>query len=230
MVEKVLEVSRLYKSFTVGKGTLEVLKNLKFEVYNKEFVSIMGPSGCGKSTLLYLMGGLDSPSSGDIKIFGQNYNSLSEKVKSKLRRTRLGFIFQFYNLIPNLSVEDNILLPVLIDGKKPKEYSNKLDEILDIIGMEKRRKYTPRELSGGQQQKTAIARALLMDPDLILADEPIGNLDSKSGKDIMDLFQRINVEMGKTIVQVTHIEEASYYDSRIISMRDGTIESDCGVT
>ncbi|MDF2903609.1 MAG: antimicrobial peptide transporter ATPase, partial [Bacillus sp. (in: firmicutes)] len=141
-------------------------------------------------------------------------------------RTEMGFVFQFYNLVPNLNVEDNILLPILLDGKKPKVYENELKKILDVIGMSSRQKHTPRELSGGQQQKVAIARALLFNPEIIFADEPIGNLDSKSGTEIMKLFKTINSEYGKTIIQVTHSKEAASYGSRVLNLKDGEIVED----
>lgn len=148
---------------------------------------------------------------------------MKEKEKSALRRQRLGFVFQFYNLIPNLNVEDNILLPLLLDGKNPNKYKKKLDELLEIIGMTTKRKFTPRELSGGQQQRVSIARALIFDPDIILADEPIGNLDSKSGMQIMKLFNDINKDLRKTIVQVTHSLESSHYGNKIVNLKDGKI-------
>lgn len=225
-MEKAIEVNNLYKSFKLGKESVEVLKNINFTIYRGEFLSIMGPSGCGKSTLLYLLGGLDNPTEGSIIVNGRDYGNMKEKDKSSMRRTELGFVFQFYNLVPNLNVEDNILLPILLDGKKPKAYANKLNEILDIIGMTERRKHTPRELSGGQQQRVAIARALLFEPELILADEPIGNLDSKSGMEVMKLFKTINKKYGTTIVQVTHSNEAASYGSRILNLRDGEVEKD----
>lgn len=223
---KAIEVNNLYKSFKLGKENIEVLKDLSFSVDKGEFLSIMGPSGCGKSTLLYLLGGLDNPSSGSITINGRDYGTMKEKQKSIIRRRELGFVFQFYNLVPNLNVEDNILLPILLDGRKPKNYEKELKEILDVIGMTSRGKHTPRELSGGQQQRVAIARALLFNPEIILADEPIGNLDSKSGIEIMKLFKTINSEFGKTIIQVTHSNEASTYGTRVLRLRDGEIELD----
>lgn len=223
---KAIEVNNLYKSFKLGKESVEVLTDLSFTIDRGEFVSIMGPSGCGKSTLLYLLGGLDNPSSGNIIINGKDYSSIKEKERSMMRRRELGFVFQFYNLVPNLNVEDNILLPLLLDGKKPKAYEKELNRILDIIDMGSRKKHTPRELSGGQQQRVAIARALLFNPEIILADEPIGNLDSKSGMEIMKLFKTINSELGKTIVQVTHSIEAASYGSRILNLKDGEIETD----
>ena len=221
-----IEVKNLYKSFKLGKESVEVLKDIDFSVNKGEFLSIMGPSGCGKSTLLYLLGGLDNPTSGNIIINGKDYASLNEKKKSIMRRREVGFVFQFYNLVQNLNVEDNIMLPLLLDGKSPRNYDKELKEILEVIDMGNRRKHTPRELSGGQQQRVAIARALLFSPEIILADEPIGNLDSKSGMDIMKLFKTINKEYGKTIVQVTHSMEAATYGGRILKLKDGEIELD----
>ncbi|AGK53188.1 ABC transporter ATP-binding protein [Bacillus sp. 1NLA3E] len=221
-----IEVNHLYKSFKMGIESVEVLKNLNFSIDKGEFLSIMGPSGCGKSTLLYLLGGLDNPTSGHVLLDGKDYANMKEKEKSKMRRTEMGFVFQFYNLVPNLNVEDNILLPILLDGKKPKVYENELKKILDVIGMSSRQKHTPRELSGGQQQKVAIARALLFNPEIIFADEPIGNLDSKSGTEIMKLFKTINSEYGKTIIQVTHSKEAASYGSRVLNLKDGEIVKD----
>lgn len=225
-MEKILEVKNLYKEFAIGKEKATILNNISFDVQEGEFLSVMGPSGCGKSTMLYILGGLDIPSKGNVSIFGKDYTSLNEKQKSKLRRTKLGFVFQFYNLIPNLNVEDNILLPILLDNKKIKDYKIELDHILELTGLQDRRKFTPRELSGGQQQRVAIARTLLFGPDLILADEPIGNLDSKSGEDIMKIFGKINKELNKTIIQVTHSESAALYGTRLVKLKDGVVEQD----
>ena len=225
-MSKAIEVNNLYKSFKLGKENLEILRNLNFTIDKGEFISIMGPSGCGKSTLLYLLGGLDKATSGSVIVNGKDYSTMKEKEKSKMRRRELGFVFQFYNLVPNLNVEDNILLPLLLDGKKSKDYEKELNKIMDIIGMSSRQKHTPMELSGGQQQRVAIARALLFNPQIILADEPIGNLDSKSGMEIMKLFKTINNEFGKTIVQVTHSMEAAAYGGRVLNLRDGEIERD----
>ena len=219
----VIETVNLYKSFKLGEVEVEVLKNINLTVRQGEFVSIMGPSGSGKSTLLYLIGGLDKPTSGSIKIKGQELSSMKDQEESILRRRDLGFVFQFYNLIPNLNVEENITLPILLDGKRLKAERQKLDQILEDVGLSDRRCHTPRELSGGQQQRVAIARALVNEPDIILADEPIGNLDSKTGTEIMKLLKRINRERGKTILQVTHSEEAAGYGERIIHVRDGKV-------
>lgn len=219
-----IKVNNLCKNFKLGDVDIEGLKNINLSIDKGEFVSIMGPSGSGKSTLLYLLGGLDKITSGNITIDGKELSSMTEEDQSALRRREIGFIFQFYNLIPNLNVEENVMLPVLLDGKKMKEYNKKLSNILEIVGLADRRKHTPRELSGGQQQRVAIARALINEPNIILADEPIGNLDSKSGTDIMQLLKTINKEKGKTIIQVTHSKESAEYGQRVIYVKDGMID------
>ena len=220
-----INITNLNKSFVNGREISKVLKDINLNVEEGEFVSIMGPSGCGKSTLLYLLGGLDQPTSGTVCINGTDLAKLSEKKLCEMRNNKIGFVFQFYNLVPNLSVEDNIALPLMIAGKKRSAYADRIEEVLDIIGMKDKRKLTPRELSGGQQQRVAIARALVFDPDIIFLDEPIGNLDSKTGTKIMELFRDINRKYGKTIVQVTHSEEAVLYGTKLVRVRDGQIES-----
>jgi putative ABC transport system ATP-binding protein len=223
-MDVVIEAVGLCKTFNLGDLEVEVLNNIDLNIHKGDFVSIMGPSGSGKSTLLYLLGGLDKPTSGSIKINGKELSIMKDKEQSIMRRRDVGFVFQFYNLIPNLDVEENIMLPILLDGKRMKDYKDRLDEILDVVGLSSRRKHTPRELSGGQQQRVAIARALINEPDVIFADEPIGNLDSKSGTEVMELLQRINIENNKTIVQVTHSKEAAEYGKRIIYVKDGKIQ------
>ncbi|MDB2152469.1 ABC transporter ATP-binding protein [Clostridium butyricum] len=226
---KSIEVKNLNKSFYIGKEEVKVLKDLNFSVEKGDFISIMGPSGCGKSTLLYLLGGLDDQTSGSIIINGKDISKLKEHEKAQMKRKDVGFVFQFHNLVPNLSVEDNILLPILLDGRKVKNYKEEMKTILDLIELSNKRKSTPRELSGGQQQRVAIARALLFQPEIILADEPIGNLDSKNGIKIMELFRNINKEYGKTIIQVTHSEASAQYGDLIINLKDGVIMSESRV-
>jgi len=221
----IIEIKDLSKTYKLGDVGVEVLKDINLNIEKSEFVSIMGPSGSGKSTLLYLIGGLDKPTKGDILINGKAISAMKDNEESIMRRRDIGFVFQFYNLIPNLNVEENIMLPILLDGKKMKKYTDELNEILEIVGLRERRHHTPRELSGGQQQRVAIARALINQPDIILADEPIGNLDSKTGTEIMQLFSRINREKGKTIVQVTHSKESADYGDRIINVKDGRVEN-----
>ena len=221
-MSEIIKTKKLSKRFPLGAQTVQVLNEIDLTVSKGEFVSIMGPSGCGKSTLLYLLGGLDDPSDGEVLINGKNIAQMKDKEKAVIRRNSLGFVFQFYNLVHNLTVGENILLPIIMDGKKASNYKDQLDKILNIVGLTDRRDFTPRELSGGQQQRVAIARSLISNPELILADEPIGNLDSKSGAEIMELFHRINTENGNTIIQVTHSAEAAD-GTRIIYMRDGKI-------
>ena len=206
-MDKIIEVKNLWKDFSVGNEKIDILKNISLDIEKGEFVSIMGPSGCGKSTLLYLMGGLDTPSKGEVLLNGININKLNDKQMSKLRRKELGFVFQFYNLVQNLSVEDNIMLPILLDGENMKDYKKDLNEILEIIELSHKRK----------------ARALINKPEIILADEPIGNLDSKTGEEIMKLFQRINKERGMSIVNVTHSKESAEYGTHIVNLKDGVI-------
>ncbi|MDR5658500.1 ABC transporter ATP-binding protein [Serpentinicella sp. ANB-PHB4] len=222
---KSISVQSLYKAFKIGKENIAVLKDLTFSVNKGEFLSIMGPSGCGKSTLLYLLGGLDKPTSGQVIVNDKNLGTLKEKEKSLMRKREIGFVFQFYNLVPNLTVEDNIMLPLILDGKKIKDYKSKLDKLLEVTEMAHKRKVTPRELSGGQQQRVAIARALIFEPEIILLDEPIGNLDSKSGNDIMKLFKSINKDFGKTLIQVTHSKDAAQYGTNLLQLKDGEIVS-----
>ena len=223
-MSKIIEIKDLKKTFVMGKTTNEVLKGINLSIDKGEFISIMGQSGSGKSTLLYLMGALDRPTSGTIKINGKDISKLYDKECSIFHRREVGFVFQFYNLVPNLNVEDNILLPVLLDHKKAKDYEDRLEELLEAVGLEERRKFTPRELSGGQQQRVAIARALIMDPDLIFADEPVGNLDSKAGIKVMELLRDINKKYNKTIVQVTHSPEHATYGTRLINIKDGLVD------
>lgn len=221
--EIIIEAKDLNKTYKLGTQEVEILKNINLTIKTGEFVSIMGPSGSGKSTLLYLLGGLDKPTSGSVKIAGKELSVMNDKAQSIMRRRDVGFVFQFYNLIPNLNVEENIMLPILLDGKRLKDYRDKLEKILEVVSLKDRRNHTPRELSGGQQQRVAIARALINEPEVILADEPIGNLDSKTGKEVMELLRKINIENGKTIVQVTHSPDSARYGQKIIYVRDGKV-------
>lgn len=219
----IVNVENVCKSFQNNK--VSVLDNINLCIEQGEFVSLMGASGSGKSTLLYLIGGLDKPTFGTIKINGNDINKMKDSKLSKLRRKEIGFIFQFYNLVQNLSIEENIMLPVIMEGLKRKDFEKQLNEILEIVGLTDKKKSLPNELSGGQQQRVAIARAVIMNPKIILADEATGNLDSKSGKDIMELFKKINKEKNITILQVTHSEETAKYGDRVIYLKDGKIVS-----
>ena len=216
----------LGKTYHTGDVPVTVLTDVSLSVSAGEFVSVMGPSGSGKSTLLYLLGGLDSPTTGTVRILGQDISKLNDSEASRLRRHDIGFVFQFYNLVPNLNVEENVLLPVLLDGKDMRAHLNRLDDILETVGLLGRRRHTPRELSGGEQQRVAIARALMNEPEIILADEPTGNLDSHSGEEVLKLLTDINTRRGRTIVMVTHSVQAAAHAGRIIKLMDGRIESD----
>jgi putative ABC transport system ATP-binding protein len=219
----IIAVENVSKSFQLGSDSLEVLKNINLEIQKGEFVSIMGPSGSGKSTLLYLMGGLDKATRGSICVNGIEMHRLNDEAESRMRRNDIGFVFQAYNLINNLTLEENILLPALLEGKNRKAAQQRAEELMTRVGILKRRHHTPKELSGGEQQRTAIARALINEPAVLFADEPIGNLDSKSGKEVLELLRGINREKGITILMVTHSEESSRYGNRVIRLKDGEI-------
>ena len=220
---KIIEVNNVSKTFGKDTSLNQVLDNATMYVEEGEFVSLMGASGSGKSTLLYLIGGLDRAYEGTIKLCGKDIGSISDSELSDLRLKNVGFIFQFYNLIMNLNVEDNIMLPSTINGKKREDIKKDLDEILEIVGLTEKRKAMPATLSGGQQQRVAIARALLSSPKVILADEPTGNLDSKSTAEIMELFAKLNKEKGMTILQVTHSSETAEYGTRTVIIDSGKI-------
>ncbi len=219
-----VEGKHIVKDFRLGDTITKVLKGVSLQVMQGEFVSIMGPSGSGKSTLLYILGGLDAPTGGSVHLNGTDISHFKDEKMSRIRRQNIGFVFQFYNLIPNLNVEENIMLPLLLDGKRMRDYKKQLNHILEVVGLSDRRRHTPRELSGGQQQRVAIARALVGSPEILFADEPTGNLDSKTGAEIMHLLRDINRENGQTIIMVTHSPEAAKSSSRIITVRDGVIE------
>ena len=220
----IIKVNEVSKSFGEKDNVNLVLDRVSLDIKKGEFVSLMGESGSGKSTLLYIIGGLDKPTEGNVVIDDKDINTLKEKEIAKFRRQDIGFVFQFYNLVQNLTVEENIMLPVVMDGKKEKDYKDRLDKILKIVGLEDKRKALPNQLSGGQQQRVSIARAVILNPKVILADEPIGNLDSKSGEEVMKLFKTLNEEEKVTILQVTHSEESAKYGDRIIRLKDGRIE------
>ncbi|MCK4552111.1 MAG: ABC transporter ATP-binding protein [Tenericutes bacterium] len=222
-METVIQIKDLKKDYNSVQKKVEVLKGINLTVKEGEFISIMGPSGSGKSTLLYLMGGLETPTEGTIHINNENLSRMNDNKQSVLRSNIIGYVFQFYNLVEHLNVEDNILLPVLINGGKKKDFLERLIELLTTVGLLDKRKSYPRELSGGEQQRVSIARSLINSPLIILADEPIGNLDSKSGKGIMELFKDINKTLGTTIIQVTHSHESAQYGNRIVNVKDGIL-------
>ena len=219
----IIKVNEVSKSFGEKENFNLVLDKVSLDIKKGEFVSLMGESGSGKSTLLYIIGGLDKPTEGSVVIDEKDINELKEKEIARFRRQDIGFVFQFYNLVQDLTVEENIMLPVVMDGKKEKDYKDRLDKILKIVGLEDKRKSLPNQLSGGQQQRVSIARAVILNPKVILADEPIGNLDSKSGEEVMKLFKTLNKEEGVTILQVTHSEESAKYGDRVVRLKDGKI-------
>ena len=220
-MDTVIEVTNVSKSFGKNTSLNQVLNGTCMYVQEGEFVSLMGASGSGKSTLLYLIGGLDRDFEGKISLCGKDIGSLKDKELSDIRLKNIGFVFQFYNLVMNLSVEDNILLPQTMNGKSKSSLKKELDEILEITGLTEKRKAMPNQLSGGQQQRVAIARAVIGNPKIILADEPTGNLDKKSTIEIMELFKRLNQERGLTILQVTHSEECAAYGTRTVVLDSG---------
>lgn len=222
----IIEVKEVKKSFGKGESYAEILKGASFSVEKGEFVSLMGASGSGKSTMLYLIGGLDREFEGEIKINDEDIAKKKEKELSKLRLDNIGFVFQFYNLVQNLTVEDNIMLPIKMSKKNTADAKKRLDEILELTGLTEKRKSLPRQLSGGQQQRVAIARAILGEPEILLADEPTGNLDSSSTEEIMQLFRKINKEKNITILQVTHSEHCASFGDRVIELENGKIIRD----
>jgi putative ABC transport system ATP-binding protein len=217
----VLRTTGLRKQYQMGEVMVDALRGVDFIVAEGQFVAIMGPSGAGKSTLLHLMGGLDTPSDGDVVLGDRRLAHLSDDEITIVRRRQMGFIFQFFNLLPTLSAAENVALPLLIDGKRIEDYASRVDELLDLVGLADRRDHRPDQLSGGEQQRVAIARAFVTDPKIVLADEPTGNLDSRSGTIILELLRRTCKELNKTVVMVTHDPRAASYADRVVFLRDG---------
>jgi len=225
----IIELDNVKKIYKIGNIEVKALDGVSVTVERGEFISVMGPSGSGKSTFLNMIGCLDKPTSGKVIINGVDTSSLSDKELTKLRRDTIGFIFQTYNLIPTLTAFENVELPMIFRGASKSE-REKAKEILSLVGLEKEINRKPNELSGGQQQRVAIARALANNPSILLCDEPTGNLDTKSGKAVMDIIKRLNKEEGITVVLVTHDPAISEYADRIIRMIDGKIESGLNVS
>ena len=223
---ELLEVKNLNKTFGTGDTKVEALKNVSFSASKGEFVAVVGESGSGKSTLLNAIGALDTPTSGQVFVDGQNLFSLPEEKRTIFRRRNIGFIFQAYNLIPELNVEQNIIFPLLLDYQKPD--SAYVEEILDVLGLQDRRNHLPRQLSGGQQQRVAIGRALITHPMLILADEPTGNLDSKNSSDVISLLKAAALRYRQTILMITHNRNIASAADRVLQVSDGVL-TDLGV-
>ena len=218
------------KVYRAGKSEVIALRGLDMAVSDRELVAVRGPSGCGKTTLLNLLGGIDRPTAGRIEVNGSNLVDLSDAELVRYRLQKVGFIFQFFNLVPTLTAEENVELPMRLAGKGPSARSRRTKELLELVGMTKRAVHRPDELSGGEQQRIAIAVALANDPSLLLADEPTGELDTKTGQEVLDLFQRMNQEFGKTIVVVTHDARVSQIAHRILEIRDGKILGEAPAT
>ena len=199
----------LISFFSLTMSIFIIYSSYKVIALDRLPIRAYSASGAGKSTLLYILGGLDVPTSGSVFMNGMDISKFNDEKMSRIRRQNIGFVFQFYNLIPNLNVAENIMLPLLLDGKKMRDYKKPLKDILEVVGLSDKRGHTPRELSGGQQQRVAIARALIGNPEILFADEPTGNLDSHTGAEIMSLLQRINKERGQTIIMVTHSPEVA---------------------
>jgi len=221
-----IQTQNLTKVYGAGETAITALDQVNLKVNAGEFVAVMGPSGCGKSTLLHLIGGLDRPTQGSVNIDGQPLAKLSDDALSQMRRRKIGFVFQFFNLIPILSSVENAALPLLLDGASPAKAKQKSIEWLKKVGLGERLASRPDQLSAGQQQRVAIARALITDPVLVLADEPTGNLDTKSSSEIADLLKQVAKDWGRAVLMVTHDPRIAGYAERIVLMRDGKIVED----
>lgn len=221
---KILETKNLCKTYGEGDTLVKALDNVSFSVEQGEFIAIVGPSGSGKSTLLHILGGVDVPTSGEVIINGTKISNLDETALAIFRRRQIGLIYQFYNLIPILTVEENLTLPLLLDGRKPDR--KQIEMLVEKLGLENRLKHLPNELSGGQQQRVSIGRALLNSPALLLADEPTGNLDSENSKEIIKLLRQFNKENKQTVIIITHDERIALSADRVIEINDGKILRD----
>ena len=221
---EILKVENLTKIYGKDSNKVVALDNVSFSVEKGEFVAIVGPSGSGKSTLLHLIGGVDRPTSGKVYIDSKDIYNFDDDKLAIFRRRQVGLIYQFYNLIPILNVEENITLPLSLDNREVNE--NELDELIKMLKLEKRKKHLPNELSGGEQQRTSIGRALITNPTIILADEPTGNLDSKASDEIVELLRKTNKELKQTIIMITHNLEIASLADRIIKIEDGKIVSE----
>lgn len=221
---KILEVTNLCKTYGKGDTMVKALDNVSFSVEKCEFLAIIGPSGSGKSTLLHILGGVDVPTSGSVVINQTDISNLDETALAIFRRRQIGLIYQFYNLIPILTVQENLTLPLLLDGRKPDK--KQIDTLVKRLGLENRLDHLPNQLSGGQQQRVSIGRALVNNPALMLADEPTGNLDSENSKEIISLLRQFNKEFNQTVIIITHDEKIANSADRVITIEDGKITGD----
>lgn len=218
---KILDVTNLCKTYGTGENSVNALKNISFTMDKGEFAAVVGESGSGKSTLLNIIGGLDEPTSGKVLFRDKDIFAMSERERTVFRRRNIGFVFQFFHLISELNVEQNIIFPLLLDHKKPDR--DEIDRLLDILGLYERRRHLPSQLSGGQQQRTAIGRALALKPMLILADEPTGNLDSKASHDVMELLVNASKKYTQTVLMITHNTNLTSSADRILRVSDGIL-------
>ena len=220
----ILEIKNFTKTYGKGDTMVKALDNVSFTVKKGEFVAIVGPSGSGKSTLLHIIGGVDKPTSGSVIIENTDITKLDETALAIFRRRQIGLVYQFYNLIPILTVEENLTLPLLLDSRKPDKAQ--VDRIVSILGLSDRVKHLPNQLSGGQQQRVSIGRALINNPAIMLADEPTGNLDSENSKEIVNLLRHFNEALNQTVIMITHDEKIALSADRVITIQDGRIVGD----
>jgi putative ABC transport system ATP-binding protein len=220
----ILIVNSVERTYNGGGRAVAALCGVSFEAETGDFIALMGPSGCGKSTLLHIVGGMDRPTAGRVSLGGIALDSLAEETLARLRRKKIGFVFQFFNLLPTLTVAENVALPLMLDGARQSQTRERAREMLGRVGLADRAAHFPAELSGGEMQRAAVARAVITRPDLILADEPTGNLDTDSGTQVMNLLAELNRESGLIIILATHSVEAAQYARRTLRMRDGLIE------
>ncbi len=223
MKKTILELQNVFKTYHLGKLDVPVLKGVNIKIRRGEFVSITGPSGCGKSTCMHIMGCLDTPTSGKVVLGNKDVSKLSDGRLAEVRGRKIGFVFQTFNLIQNLTVIENVMLPMMFQGASKSDRVRKATELLEMVGLEKRLDFKPTEISGGEQQRTAISRALANEPEIILADEPTGNLDSRMGGVVIDFLKKINKENNITIIVVTHDMDVAKRADRIIHLKDGSI-------
>jgi putative ABC transport system ATP-binding protein len=221
-----IEAHHLVQVFGEGDSAVRALDGVDLDVERGEMVAIMGPSGSGKSTLLHIIGALDSPTAGEISVVGRRYDGLDDGELTALRRDHIGFIFQFFNLLPSLTALENVMLPALIARRRGGELETRARTLLERVGIGDRAEHLPSELSGGQQQRVSIARALLLEPELLLADEPTGNLDTRSGREVLRILRELNQADGRTVVMVTHDSAAAAVADRVVFLRDGRIAGD----
>jgi putative ABC transport system ATP-binding protein len=224
-MKSIIHLEGIRKSYFMGKQELQVLKGIDLNIHTNEYVALMGPSGSGKSTLMNILGCLDSPSAGSYILNGQDVSKMPDDNLADVRNKEIGFVFQQFNLLPRLTALENVALPLVYAGVSRKQRTDMAMDVIKKVGLEDRSHHKPNELSGGQCQRVAIARALVNNPSLILADEPTGNLDTRTSKEIMDIFSQIQAA-GNTVVLVTHEEDIAHYAKRIVRLRDGLIESD----